>query len=158
VWFFATLPKKHLQTHHAPRSAEHQVGMRSFCGSYDFLCRAAVNQQGMDRQAAMRHNLPYAVQRPPPALLSRRNQRWASQNFGRRSASEYAIAGGSTSSGRLPATLLVRSALEQSCAAKRARIRPRKGPADLLRAPGRSSSSAADQTEHGTELSTPSRD
>lgn len=49
--------------------------MRSFCGSYDFLCRAAFDQQGMDRQAAMRHDLPHPLQRLPPALLSHGNPR-----------------------------------------------------------------------------------
>ena len=50
-----------LQTRHASRSEEHQVGMRSFCRAYDFLCRKAFDQQGIDRQAAMRHDLAFLL-------------------------------------------------------------------------------------------------
>jgi len=49
--------------------------MHLFCGSYDFLCRAAFYQQGMDRQATMRHDLPHPLKRLPPAFLSHANQR-----------------------------------------------------------------------------------
>jgi hypothetical protein len=37
-------------THHVPQSEEHQVSMHLFCGSYDFLCRAAFDQQGWTRR------------------------------------------------------------------------------------------------------------
>jgi hypothetical protein len=160
-----TAEDRTIQTRHAPRSEEHQVGMRSFCGSYDFLCRAAFDRQGMDRQAAMRHDLPHPLQHLPPALLSHANQRLGrltELRCRRGQQVEYAIVGrlDDVQDGYLDVagTFSARSnraaakACSDSSTAKRTRrplARSRGAPLPRPR---------LIRTEHGAELSTPSRD
>jgi len=142
-----------LQTHHAPRSEEHQVGIRSFCGSYDFFYQAAFDQQGVDRHAAAGHDFPYSPQRLSllTELRCHRSQLVGSTIGGRLDDGQ---------DGYLRRCWYVQRS-EQSCGCQcvlgfahcQKTLRPlaRSRGAPLLRA-------HLIRTKHGAELSTPSRD
>ena len=138
--------------------------MRSFCDSYDFLCRAAFDQQGMDCQAAMRHDLPHPLQHLPPALLSHSNQRLGrlmELRCRRCQQVEYAIVGrlDEVQEGYLRRCWYVQRS-EQSCGCQGVLgfVHRQKDPQTSCTLPGAPlPRPRLIRTEHGAELSTPSR-